>query len=205
MPTICNNVGMSGNKTNTLVDGLMRTRDLESKGWNRVAIGAMVARGQLIRLGRGLYAPPDYMPSENSSVAQVAIKNPKAVFCLLTALRLHGVTTQNPHEVWIAIEHKAKAPKMDYPPLRIIRFSGNALSQGVEQIAVDGVVQVPVTVLAKTIADCFKFRNKIGLDVAIEALKEAWNAKLVSMDDLHHYAQICRVQNVMRPYMEVLA
>jgi predicted transcriptional regulator of viral defense system len=196
---------MYGNEANTLMQGLMRTRDLESKGWNRVAIGAMVERGQLIRLGRGLYAPPDYMPSENSSVAQVAIKNPKAVFCLLTALRLHGVTTQNPHEVWIAIEHKAKAPKIDYPPLRIIRSSGDAISQGVEQMAVDGVVQVPVTVLAKTIVDCFKFRNKIGLDVAIEALKEAWMAKRVSMDELHHYAQICRVQNVMRPYMEALA
>jgi predicted transcriptional regulator of viral defense system len=205
MLTICNNVAMSGNEANTHVQGLMRTRDLESKGWNRVAIGAMVERGQLIRLGRGLYAPPDYMPSENSSVAQVAIKNPKAVFCLLTALRLHGVTTQNPHEVWISIEHKAKAPKMDYPPLRIIRSSGDAFSQGVGQMAVDGVVQVPVTVLAKTIADCFKFRNKIGLDVAIEALKEAWMAKRVSMDELHHYAQICRVQNVMRPYMEALA
>ena len=196
---------MSRNKTNIHVNGLMRTRDLESKGWSRVAIGAMVARGQLIRLGRGLYAPPDYTPSENSSVAQVAIKNPKAVFCLLTALKLHGVTTQNPHEVWIAIEHKAKAPKMDYPPLRIIRSTGDAMRQGVEQMAVDGVTQVPVTVLAKTIADCFKFRNKIGLDVAIEALKDAWNAKRVSMDDLHYFAQICRVQNVMRPYMEALA
>lgn len=196
---------MTQDKTSSPVHGLMRTRDLESQGWNRVAIGAMVARGQLIRLGRGLYAPPDYMPSEDSSVAQVAIKNPKAVFCLLTALRLHGVTTQNPHEVWIAIEHKAKSPKMDYPPLRIIRSSGAAMSQGVEQMVVDGVMRVPVTVLAKTIADCFKFRNKIGLDVAIEALKDAWNAKRVSMDELHHYAQICRVQNVMRPYMEALA
>jgi predicted transcriptional regulator of viral defense system len=205
MPTICNNVGMSENKSNTPAHGLMRTRDLESQGWNRVAIGSMVARGQLIRLGRGLYAPPEYMPSENSSVAQVAIKNPKAVICLLTALRLHGVTTQNPHEVWIAIDHKANAPKMDYPPLRIIRSTGDALSQGVEEMVVDEVVRVPVTVLAKTIADCFKFRNKIGLDVAIEALKEAWQAKRISMDELHYYAQICRVHNVMRPYMETLA
>lgn len=195
---------MSENKTSRPVQGLMRTRDLESQGWNRVAIGAMVARGQLIRLGRGLYAPPDYIPSEDSSVAQVAVKHPTAVFCLLTALKLHGVTTQNPHEVWIAIEHKAKAPKMDYPPLRIIRSTGEARSQGVEQMVVDGV-RVQVTALAKTIADCFKFRNKIGLDVAIEALKEAWNAKRVSMDELYHCAQICRVHNVMRPYMEALA
>jgi predicted transcriptional regulator of viral defense system len=140
----------------------------------------MVARGQLMRLGRGLYAPPDYMPSENSSVAQVVIKNSKAVFCLLTALRLHGVTTQNPHEVWIAIEHKAKAPKMDYPPLHIIRSTGNALSQVVEQMAVDGVMQAPVIVLAKTIADCFNFRNKIGLDATTEALKEAWMSFIIT-------------------------
>lgn len=189
----------------TSIRGLMRTRDLEALGWNRVAIGAMVERGQLMRLGRGLYAPPDYAPSENSSLAQVSIKYPKAVFCLLTALRLHGVTTQSPHQVWVAIDHKAKAPKMDYPPLHVIRSTGDALYEGVEQTTVDGVVQVPVTVLAKTIADCFKFRNKIGLDVAIEALKEAWNAKRISMDELHRYAKICRVENVMRPYMEALA
>lgn len=187
------------------VRGLVRTRDLEAQGWNRVAIGVMVQRGQLIRLGRGLYAPADYALSEDSSLAQVAIKYPKAVFCLLTALRLHGLTTQNPHEVWIAIEHKAKAPKMDYPPLHIIRSSGDALHQGIKPVVVDGVVQIPVTVLEKTLADCFKFRNKIGLDVAIEALKEAWSAKRISMDALHHYAKICRVHNVMRPYMEALA
>lgn len=127
------------------------------------------------------------------------------MICLLTALRLHGVTTQNPHEVWIAIDHKAKAPKVDYPPLRITRSTGDALSQGVEPMVLDDIVQVPVTNLAKTIVDCFKFRNKIGLDVAIEALKYALNNKRVSMDDLHHYAQICRVEKVMRPYMEALA
>jgi len=187
------------------VQGLIRTRDLEALGMNRVAIGAMVQRGQLVRLGRGLYAPPNYESTENSSLAQVAIKYPKAVFCLLTALRLHGVTTQNPHEVWIAIEHKAKAPKLDYPPLHVIRSTGDGLYAGTEQMTVDGVVQVPVTGLAKTIADCFKFRNKIGLDVAIEALREAWSAKRISMDELHHFAKICRVEGVMRPYMEALA
>ncbi|OYY17249.1 MAG: transcriptional regulator [Burkholderiales bacterium 35-55-47] len=184
---------------------LMRTRDLEAQGWNRVAIGVMLRRGQLVRIDRGLYASPDFVPTDESSLAQVSIKYPKAVFCLLTALRLHGLTTQNPHEVWIAIEHKANTPKMDHPPLHIIRSTGVALSEGVEQITVDGVVQVPVMGIAKTIVDCFKFRNKIGLDVAIEALKEAWYAKKVTMDELHYFAKICRVENVMRPYMETLA
>lgn len=183
----------------------MRTRDLEALGWTRVAIGAMVQRGQLIRLGRGLYAPPDYVPTEDSALAQVAIKYPQAVFCLLTALRLHGLTTQNPHQVWIAIGHKAKAPIMAYPPLRIIRSTGAALNEGVEQMTVDGAVQVAVTSLPKTLADCFKFRNKIGLDVALEALREAWNARRIDMDELCRCARICRVEKVMQPYLESLA
>jgi predicted transcriptional regulator of viral defense system len=195
----------SSTSTASPLKGLMRTRDLEAKGWNRVSIGTMVQRGELLKLGRGVYAPSDYAPTEESSLAQVAIKCPHSVFCLLTALKLHGVTTQNPHEVWIAIDHKANAPKMDYPPLRVVRFSGDALTHGFDPIVVDGVVQANVTNMAKTIADCFKFRNKIGLDVAIEALREALNAKRVTMDELHHHAKICRVDKVMRPYMEALA
>lgn len=183
----------------------MRTRDLEARGWNRVAIGTMVRRGELLKLGRGVYAPPSYVPTEESSLAQVALKCSHSVFCLLTALKLHGLTTQNPHEVWIAIDHKASAPKMDYPPVRIVRFSGEALEQGFDSIVVDGVVHANVTNIAKTISDCFKFRNKIGLDIAIEALREALEAKRVTMDELHHYGKICRVDTVMRPYMEALA
>lgn len=192
-------------QTITLPQRLMRTRDLEAQGWNRVAIGLLLKRGQLTRIDRGLYAPPDFVPTADSSLAQVSIKYPNAVFCLLTALRLHGVTSQNPHEVWILIEHKATPPKMDYPPLHIIRSTGAAMSEGIDQITVDGVVQVPVTGIAKTIADCFKFRNKIGQDVAIEALKSAWYAKKFTMDELHYFAKICRVENVMRPYMETVS
>jgi predicted transcriptional regulator of viral defense system len=125
------------------------------------------------------------------------------VVCLLSALQFHGLTTQSPFEVWVAIANKARAPKMEYPPLRIVRFSGAALTEGVEKHRVDGVT-VRVTSVAKTVADCFKYRNKIGLDVALEALREAWNAKRVSIDDLWHYAQVCRVANVMRPYLEAL-
>ena len=133
----------------------------------------------------------------------MARKHPQAIICLLSALRFQDLTTQSPFEVWLAIPNKARAPKMDYPPLRIVRFSGDALTDGVEQYAIDGV-PVRVTNEARTVADCFKFRNKIGLDVALEALQEAWRAKRVSMDELWRYATLCRVANVMRPYMESL-
>jgi len=133
----------------------------------------------------------------------VARKHPQAIICLLSALRFHDLTTQSPFEVWLAIPNKARSPRMDYPPLRIVRFSGAALTHGVEDHVVDGV-SVRVTSVARTVADCFKFRNKIGLDVALEALQEAWRAKRVSMDELWPYATLCRVANVMRPYMESL-
>ena len=124
--------------------------------------------------------------------------------CLLSALRLHDLTTQAPFEVWLAIDNKAGTPKVDYPPLRIVRFSGAALTEGVEEHIVDGVT-VRVTGVAKTVADCFKYRNKIGLDVVLEALREAWNANRMTSDEIWHYAKINRVANVMRPYLESLA
>jgi len=154
-------------------------------------------------VGRGLYALPDRPVSEHNTLAEVARKHPQAIVCLLSALRFHDLTTQSPFEVWLAIPNKARAPKMDYPPLRIVRFSGEALTVGVEDHVIDGV-PVRVTSVARTVADCFKFRNKIGLDVALEALQEAWRAKRVSMDELWHYATLCRVTNVVRPYMESL-
>lgn len=184
--------------------GMIRARDVSAKGLPRTTLTALVRQGEIVRVCRGLYALPERKISEHTALAEVAIKYPHTVFCLLTALQIHGLTTQSPHEVWIAIDNKARPPKMDYPPLRVVRFSGEALTQGVEQRTVDGVVQIPVTCVAKTVADCFKYRNKIGLDVALEALREAWNAKRVTMDDLWHYAQICRVANVMRPYLESL-
>ncbi len=121
--------------------------------------------------------------------------------CLLSALRFYNLTTQSPFEVWLAIPNKARAPRMDYPPLRIVRFSGPALTEGIEAHMVDGV-PVRITGVAKTVADCFKYRNKIGLDVALEALREAWREKRVSTDELWRYAELCRVANVMRPYLE---
>ena len=183
--------------------GLIRPRDLTERGLPTVALTRLVRQGRLQRVGRGLYALPDRPVSEHNALAEVARKHPQAIVCLLSALRFHDLTTQSPFEVWLAIPNKARAPKMDYPPLRIVRFSGEALTVGVEDHVIDGV-PVRVTSVARTVADCFKFRNKIGLDVALEALQEAWRAKRVSMDELWHYATLCRVTNVMRPYMESL-
>ncbi len=184
--------------------GLIRPRDLTERGLPTVALTRLVRQGRLQRVGRGLYALPDRPVSEHNALAEVARKHPHAIVCLLAALRFHDLTTQSPFEVWLAIPNKARAPKMDYPPLRIVRFSGEALTVGVEHHVIDGV-PVRVTSIARTVADCFKFRNKIGLDVALEALQEAWRAKRVSMDDLWRYATLCRVANVMRPYMESLS
>ena len=183
--------------------GLIRPRDLTERGLPTVALTRLVRQGRLQRVGRGLYALPDRPVSEHNALAEVARKHPQAIVCLLSALRFHDLTTQSPFEVWLAIPNKARAPKMDYPPLRIVRFSGAALTRGVEDHVIDGV-PVRVTSVARTVADCFKFRNKIGLDVALEALQEAWRAKRASMDELWRYATLCRVANVMLPYMESL-
>lgn len=183
--------------------GLIRARDLEPLGLHRAALTRLVRQGALMRVGRGLYALPDRPVSEYMAFAEVARRYPKAVICLLSALRFHDLTTQSPFEVWLAIPNKARVPRLDYPPLRIVRFSDSALREAVEEHKIDGV-PVRVTSVAKTVADCFKYRNKIGLDVALEALREAWSEQRVSMDELWRCARACRVSNVMRPYLESL-
>lgn len=182
----------------------LRTRDLESTGLSRVAIARKVRRGELIRLGHGLYTEPRYLGTENTAVAQVARRAPHVVFCLLTALRLHDLTTQNPSAVWIGIGQRNHPPRIKYPPIRAVRFSPASLHAGVETRIIEGV-EIRVTSVAKTVADCFKYRNKIGLDVALEALREAWRDRLVTMDDLWIHAKVDRVANVIRPYLEMLA
>ena len=184
--------------------GLIRPRDLEPIGIPRISLTRAVRRGQLERVGRGLYGLPGRQVSAHGVLAEVARRVPKGVVCLLSALRFHGLTTQAPFEVWLAIENKAITPKLDYPPLRIVRFSGAALTEGVEEHVVDDVT-VRITCIAKTVADCFKYRNKIGLDVALEALREAWHEKRMTSDDLWRYAKVCRVANVMRPYLDSLS
>jgi predicted transcriptional regulator of viral defense system len=184
--------------------GLIRSRDLAPFEIPRVSLTRAVRSGLLERIGRGLYGLPGREISAHGSLAEVARRVPKGVVCLLSALRFHDLTTQIPFEVWLAIENKALAPKLDYPPLRIVRFSGEAFTEGVEEHVVDSVT-IRVTGVAKTVADCFKYRNKIGLDIAIEALREAWHEQRMSSDDLWRYAKVCRVANVMRPYLDSLA
>lgn len=184
--------------------GTARSRELVAAGITRSQLSRMVAAGQLIRVARGLYALPDYQIGEHGALVTVAKRAPGVLFCLLTALRFHELTTQAPFEVWIAIGNKEHPPRLDYPPLRTVRFSEAALKAGVETHKIDGT-RVRVTGVAKTVADCFKFRNKIGLDVALEALREARRTKKASADELWQFAKLNRVANVMRPYLEALA
>lgn len=182
---------------------LLRARDVAEQGLSTVTLTRLVASGQLARVARGVYSLPRRAISAHRSLAEVAIRVPHGVVCLLSALRLHEIGTQAPFEVWLAIPQTVPTPRLRRPALRVVRMSGAALTEGVEYVEVDGV-SVPVFNPAKTVADCFKYRNKIGLDVALEALGEAWRARRVSMDELWHYATIDRVHNVMRPYLEAL-
>ncbi|MCE7032836.1 type IV toxin-antitoxin system AbiEi family antitoxin domain-containing protein [Lysobacter sp. GX 14042] len=184
--------------------GTARSHELEAAGVARSQLSRLVVSGQLVRVARGLYALPGREPASDEALVIVVKRVPEAIFCLLTALRLHRLTTQAPHEVWIAIGHKDRAPRLDWPPLRVVRFSGSSLEAGIETRVVDNV-PVKLTSIARTVADCFKFRNKIGVDVAMEALREARRSRVTSMDELWHFAHICRVANVMRPYLEALS
>ena len=161
----------------------------------------MVREGSLRRLSRGLYVGSNAQLSEHHELAEAAKRVPHAVVCLLSALQFHRLTTQAPREVWIAIGQKARRARVERPRLRIVHFSGPALSAGIEQHEIEGV-SVRIYSPAKTVADCFKFRNKIGIDVALEALRDYRRTRKGTSDDLWRFAKICRVANVMRPYLE---
>lgn len=180
---------------------LLRARDLAEHQLPTVVLSRLVTAGKLERVARGLYSLPGRTLSEHRSLAEVALRVPRGVICLLSALRVHGIGTQAPFEVWLAIPHRAPVPRLDQPAVRVVRMSGSALTEGVERILVDGM-EVPVFNVAKTVVDCFKYRNKIGLDVALEALRDGWTQRKLTMDALWHYATIDRVANVMRPYLE---
>lgn len=184
--------------------GLVRTRDASKQGMSRMMLSRLAKRGDIVRVGHGIYSSAEYEPSEHASIAEVAFRASHGVICLLSALRLHDLTTQAPFEVWLGVGSKARAPKIDYPAIRVIRYTDYLLKEGIDTKIIDGV-PVRVTNVARTVADCFKHRNKIGLDVALEALREAWDAKKVTMAELWDAAQLCRVANVMRPYLESLA
>jgi predicted transcriptional regulator of viral defense system len=185
-------------------NGWLRASDLADAGVPRAVLTRMAASGQLERAARGLYRLPDSGSSEHEGLVTVASKVPQAVVCLLSALQFHGLTTQLPWQVWFAMPRGSHVPRLEYPPIRMVQFSGEAYTQGIETHERDGV-KLHVYSVAKTVADCFKHRNKIGMDVALEALKDARAQGRASFDDLWRCAKVCRVSNVMRPYMEAVA
>lgn len=183
--------------------GVFRVRDAVAVGAHPEAVRRLWKAGELTRFGRGLYELAGYDITEHHSLVETARRVPHGVVCLLSALRYHDLTTQAPFEVWLAVETGKWRPVVDYPPLRIMRFSGAAFTEGVEEHLVEGVT-VRVYSIAKTVADCFKYRNKIGLDVALEALRDVRDRRRATNDELWRYAQVCRVTNVMLPYLEAL-
>jgi predicted transcriptional regulator of viral defense system len=183
--------------------GVLRPRDLDAQGIGRAVLGRLCRTGKLLHRGRGVYVAGVTDMTENHSFAEIARRVPQGVVCLLSALRFHGLTTQLPAEVWLAIPPKARRPQATPVSIRAVRFSGRALTEGVEEHAIEKV-RVRIYTPAKTVADCFKYRNKIGLEVALEALRDCWRKRKATTDELWRYAKVCRVANVMRPYMESL-
>jgi predicted transcriptional regulator of viral defense system len=199
---------MKSSKVNEIIElvrraGIMRPRDLDSYGIPREYFRRLYVEGIIDKIGRGLYTLKNTNITEHHSLVEACKKIPHGTICLLSALHFHELTTQLPFEVWIAIDNKARKPKQEKLALRVVRFSRDALNAGVEEHIIENV-RIRVYNPAKTVADCFKYRNKIGLDVALEALRDCWDKKQCNMDQLWEYAQICRVSNVMRPYMESL-
>ncbi|MBS0262508.1 MAG: type IV toxin-antitoxin system AbiEi family antitoxin domain-containing protein [Planctomycetes bacterium] len=183
---------------------VLRARDVVAAGIARTYLNRLFAAGVLERPARGLYVLAEDEPTEHRSLIEAARRVPRGVVCLLSALQFHGLTVQAPFEVWLAINHKARRPRSPSLPLRIVRFSGKALTYGIEEHTLEGVC-VRVYSPAKTIVDCFKYRNKIGLDVALEALRDGLRQKKATFDQIWQAAKICRMTNVMRPYLEAVA
>jgi predicted transcriptional regulator of viral defense system len=183
--------------------GLVRPRDLDAHGVTRTQLAYLVRRGLVVRQGRGIYASAGHEPTAEHTLARVSKRVPQGVFCLITALRFHELTTQSPAEVWIALPEKARRPALDYPSLRVARFSGLALTEGIDEHRVEGVT-IRVYSPAKTVADCFKYRYKIGIDVAVEALRDYNRKHRGGANELARYARICRVSRVMQPYLDAI-
>lgn len=182
---------------------IFTAREASELGIHSQALTRLVREGDLERIARGQYRLPGQPLTEHFSLAVVARAVPSGVICLLSALSFHGIGTQLPAEVWLAIDRRTRSPNLRYPPLRVVRFSGDAFAEGIETHSVEGQ-PVKVYGIGKTLADLFKYRNKVGLDVALEALREAWLERRFTMDELDRYARICRVQRVMTPYLEAL-
>ena len=182
---------------------LLRASDVRAQGGSAQLLQKLYHAGKLQRVARGVYSLPHHAPTEHQTLAEVCHRLPRAVICLLSALQFHEIGTQLPNAVWIALPEGTQTPAAAYPPLRIARLRGVAYAEGVETVMDQGTT-IRVYGIAKTITDCFKFRNKVGLDVALESLKDAWRQRRVAMDELTRYARINRVERVMQPYLEAM-
>lgn len=183
--------------------GTLRWRDFTHAKIPSIALSRMVKNGALERVARGLYRKPNTQMSEREEMVNVALRVPRAVFCLFTALQFYELTTQLPRDIWIAMPHGSRKPKIAYPPIEMIRLTGKTYSEGINTVVCD---QVPIKIYcpAKTIVDCFKFRNKIGLDIALEALKDALQKRLVTYDEVYYFAKIERLKKIILPYLEAI-
>ena len=182
---------------------LLRASDVRKLGESAQLLLKLHRAGRLQRVARGIYSLPGHPPNEHQTLAEVCHRLPRAVICLLSALQFHEIGTQLPHEVWVALPEGTQTPAVAYPPLRIARLRGAAYTDGVDTV-IDHGTPIRVYGIAKTVTDCFKFRNKVGLDVALEALKDAWRQRRVTMDELTRFARINRVERVMQPYLEAI-
>ncbi len=182
---------------------VIRAADVRQHGWSPQLLIRLHQAGKLQRVARGLYSLPDAEITEHQTLIEVCQRVPKAVICLLSALQFHEVGTQVPRQIWIALPEASQSPRFDYPPLRVARLRGAAYTDGIQTVIEHGS-PIRVYGVAKTVTDCFKFRNKIGLDVGLEALKDAWRARKLTIDELTHFAKINRVERVMRPYLEAV-
>jgi len=181
-----------------------RTRDIKTLGVSSRQLKSLVSNGVAERLGRGLYRLSEVDPTELETVAMVAAAVPKSIICLLTALSIHEIGTQLPHEIWIAIDRKSRKPANPPARVRIVRFSGVMLNYGVVKREMQGV-PTSITSPARTIVDCFRYRNKIGIDVAMEALRDAIRTRKTTVDEISRAAEVCRIRTVIGPYLEALS
>jgi predicted transcriptional regulator of viral defense system len=186
--------------------GLVHARDVKARGLHTQVLTRLVREGKLERALRGWYRLPlsGYEMTEHHGLVLATAAAPKGVVCLISALQFHEIGTQLPRQVWIALPRGARTPAIEYPAVRVVHVSDESFTAGVEKHTLEGQ-KVRVYGVAKTIADCFKFRNVIGMDVALEALNEGWRERKFKMSDVAEHARICRVWNVLRPYLEAIA
>ena len=183
--------------------GLVRMRDLRNAGVGPETVARLVREGVVARVARGLYQLVDAIPDPRRSLAEASARVPRGVICLTSALQFHEITLQMPSAVWIAIDRTGWKPNVEYPPVRFVRFSGRTLAGGVKRHLIEGI-EVPIYEPAKSIVDCFRYRNKIGLDIALEGLREGLRSGRVTPDQLWEFARTARVWSVMRPYVEAM-